>query len=98
MRGETNSAPTSGGLRLIASGNLGGFAVNNVLPEPAKFLMLSTYQENLRCVYIALPTGDQYRCNVATASPVTKVAYDEDGVTFRRMSNDTVSVRYYAFG
>lgn len=45
MRGETNSAPTGGGLKVIASGSQSlEHPVNVTLPQPASFLLFQEWR------------------------------------------------------
>lgn len=45
MRGETNSAPTGGGLKVIASGSQSlERPVNVTLPQPASFLLFQEWR------------------------------------------------------
>lgn len=55
MRGETNSAPTGGGLKVIASGALSGSATS--LPSAAEFVIASYAGEDYTAVYVGETTS-----------------------------------------
>lgn len=55
MRGETNSAPTGGGLKVVASGVLSGSTTS--IPSAADFVIASYAGEDYIAVYVGETTS-----------------------------------------
>lgn len=105
MRGETNSAPTGGGLKVIASGSQSlEDPVNVTLPQPASFLLFQewhtmNYNNQVMQSSGVLMPGDAVTVSSA-ASTKTLVSFTGTEFYYAKETydSDEYTLKYIALG
>ena len=78
MRGETNSAPTGGGLKVIASGT----GSSGRLSEPATILLVTTEPTGYPSMSTSIILFPGFTASVAIGGDIADFSLNTDGRTF----------------